>query len=146
MEEDYAQYTLEELKDICRDCGIRAVGKRETLIRKLAEHRAQNAERARQEAARFKVYVRTMSGKVSTIYCSADMDFADFLVAVGEETGIEPAKMILYSICSDPPCIGDMTIGDPLGGQNTAKRLRAGTLAANGVLNGSTVLLHLVLR
>lgn len=143
--DNFESYTLDEIKAMCREQGIRCAGKRETLIRKLLEARERNAAAAAVEAARFKVYVRLLMGRVITIYCDPTITIEQFTALAAQEIGCAPEKLTLFLYCNDTPRIGDMTFNGVFGTM-TGKKLTAGTLEENLVFNGSSIHAHMSLR
>src|SRR5262245_58048757 len=131
---DYSALTLEELKDRCRHVGIRAVGKAPTLIRKLIEHDKQKEAAAVIENARFKVYSRTLMGKIFTIYCEQMTTIGELKSRIYEESGVLTHQQTLFLYCDDPPKLGDLIFHDGRTGKKISGDDGA-TLAERGTFN-----------
>ena len=117
------QMTVAELKAECKDRNLKATGTKAVMAQRLLDRDQTFAD----EQARFKVYIKTLSGSVYTIYTESDITIHRLKELIEQERGVPIGQQRLV-------LLGDMdrTITDD-----------GRTLADYGIRNGAFLQLHI---
>ena len=138
---DYTKNTFAELKQLLKERSLYTTGKKADLIQRLEE----NDQHIKDEAGRFKVFVKTLVGSWYTIYLeSSSATILELKEKINETLGCPPDKQILYLLCRDPPTFGDImypdgTVAKKIGGDDE-------TLLSCGIHKESMLYLQIRLR
>ena len=133
---DYSKKSFVELKQLLRDRYLGTTGKKADLIQRLQE----NDIKIKEEAKRFKVFIKTLTGSCYTIYTEPIATILELKGQIEEKMNCPIDKQLLYFLCRDKPNLGDITYQDG----TTAKRTSdEDTLSSLGVHNESFFNLHI---
>lgn len=135
---DYSTKTIKELKELLKQRGQKTTGKKIDLIFRLKDDDNINE----QEKNRFKVFVRTLSGSIYTIYIDQCKTISELKYKIGEKIGCPTNKQILYFLCNEEQQLGDILYPNGTIGKKTKDDQ---ILSSLGVNNESFFHLHVKL-
>jgi large subunit ribosomal protein L40e len=106
--QDYDSLNYNEIKAVCSDKGLSSKGKKDDLIAQLVEY----DKKKREEAAHFKVFVKTLAGSCYTIYAEKDDTIYRVKQLIEENNGFPPEKQQLTIMGSYTMLENDKTLHD----------------------------------
>lgn len=137
---DYSTTTVAELKTELKKHSLKVTGKKSDLVLRLIEYN----NKIKEERERFKVFIKTLSGSVYTVYTDPNDTVLELKEKIEEKIGIPVRQQRLYCIMQDTrPQIGDISYNNGTIGRQTVNE---NLLSDYGVHNESFFNLSIHLR